>query len=101
MNMMGNFQNVMEEAKAKLDDITIEEQTEGIKVTVTASSKITNISIDPSLIADQDGEQIEDLLMSTLNRALTKAKETETKEMEKVTNSMIPGGLGGLKGMFS
>jgi len=101
MNMMGNFQNVMEEAKAKLDDVEIKEQTEGIAVTVTASSKITNISIDPKLIADQDGEQIEDLLMSTLNRALAKAKETEATEMEKVTNSMIPGGLGGLKGMFS
>ena len=82
MNMMGNFQNIMEEAKEKLDDIIIDEQSQGVKVSVTASGKITNISIDPSLLSNQDAEQIEDLLLSSLNKALSIAKETEAKEME-------------------
>lgn len=100
MNMMGNMQNLMQEAKAKLDTIMVNGEASGVKVTVTANKAVKNIDIPQSIIDEGDKEQIEDLLTVALNRALTEADGVAEQEMAKVSNSMLPGGLGSLGNMF-
>lgn len=92
MGMLGNFQHKIKEAQQKLDDITIYEQGNGISITVTASKKIKDISI----ASDYDKDELEDLLVITLNKALDKAGQRAEEEMKSVSNGMLPN----LPGLF-
>lgn len=98
--MMGNMQNLMQEAKEKLDTMMVDGEANGIKVTVTANKALKNIDIPQALIDEGDKEQIEDLITIAMNRALEEADQVAAAEMEKVNNSILPGGLGGLANMF-
>lgn len=100
MNMMGNMQNLMQEAKDKLNDIMVNGEANGIKVTVTANKAIKNIDIPQAMVDEGDKEQIEDLVTIALNRAMEEADKVAETEMGKVSNSIMPGGLGALGNMF-
>lgn len=86
-----NAQAQVEETKKQLDAVLIDEKMEGISVTVTANRDIREISIDESLIAEGDKEQIEDILITVLNKAMTRAKETEDTHMQSNAQSMLGG----------
>ena len=99
--MLGNMQEQLQAVKEKLDTIMVEgEAGDGnVKVTTTASKRIENISIAQELIAEGDKEQIEDLLVVALNRALDKADVTSATEMQQAYNDIMPG-LGGMSSLF-
>ncbi len=99
MNMMGKMGEIkaqMEASKKKLDEIIVEDEFNGIKISLTASKKITNISVPQSLIEEGDKEQLEDLMMAALNRALEKANEKAESEAASVGENLFPGGLPGM-----
>lgn len=96
MSKMGDFKSQMEDSKKKLDEIIIEEEFNGISVSLTASKKIKNITIPQSLIDDGDQEQLQDLMIAAMNRALEKATEQAEIEAAKVGQNLFPGGLPGL-----
>ena len=101
--MMGKVKETqakMEETKKRLDTVYIDEQVEGIKVTVTANRAIKNIEIDESVMGDR--EDLEDLLVVTLNKALDKAAKVNEMELAAVAKEGMPDipGLGGMGGMF-
>ncbi|WP_438962892.1 YbaB/EbfC family nucleoid-associated protein [Nonlabens sp.] len=97
MGMMGKLketQQKVEDTKKRMDTVLIDEQSSDglIKVSVTASRNIKSISIDDSLLNDQ--EQLEDYLIITLNKALHKAEniyETEIAAVAKDGMPSIPG----------
>lgn len=63
-----------------------------IKVTVNGDNKLTAIQINPEVIKSGDVEMLQDLVIAATNDALKVAKETSSKEMEKITGGMnIPG----------
>jgi len=99
---INEMQQKMQESKAKLDEIMVNgESPDGqVKVTVTASKKIKNIEIAPELVAAGDKEQIEDMLLSALNRAMDQADVTGAAEMQKMAGDILPGGLGALGNLF-
>ena len=50
------------------------------------------MKIDTSVIDPEDPELSEDLILTALNDALKKSKDTAAQEMEKITGGMkIPG----------
>ena len=51
---------------------------------------------DASILSDK--EQLEDVLMVAVNRALAQAGEQTAAETEKMMSSMMPPGLAGLFG---
>lgn len=91
MGMFGDMQSKMETAKAKLDEIEITEKSNGIEITVSASKKVRDISIDASLLNDK--EELEDMLLLTLSKALERAEANAEMEMQKIAGGMLPPGL--------
>lgn len=97
MGMMGKLketQRKMEETKARMDSVLIDEQSSDgeLKVTFTANGKLKSLSIADSLLEDK--EQLEDYLIVTLNKAITKAANVNQAELDAVAKldmPMIPG----------
>lgn len=63
-----------------------------VKVKASGEGKLLSLTIDPEVMKSGDVEMLQDLLMAASNDALKLAKDTSTKEMEKVTGGIgIPG----------
>ena len=99
-DMFGQVGEYQKALKEKLAQITIEaEAGDGaVKVTATAARTITNIAIDKSAIDWDDVEQVEDLVMVAINRALEKATEQEAAATQDALKDMLPPGLGNMFG---
>lgn len=99
-DMMAQMQRQQEELQAKLGAMRITEEADGVSVTVTGTREVLGVKVQESILSDGDPEQLEDLLVVTLNRALARAAETEQEEAQQLMSGMLPGGLGDLGGML-
>jgi hypothetical protein len=93
MAKLKDAQQKIEATKLRLNTIFIDGEAGNgaVKVTVTANSTVKNITISEALT---DKEEIEDLLIIALNKALEKAKnihETELAAAAKDGMPSIPG----------
>lgn len=93
MGMMGKLketQKKVEETKTRLDSVLIDEKSNDnlLNVTITANRSIKSITIDDSLLEDK--EQLEDYLILTLNKAITRATEVNETEIAAVTKEGMP-----------
>ena len=68
-----------------------------IKVIATANKRITNITIDQDFLAAAETEELEDLLLTAINKTLDQAESVSQTEMQAATRDMM-GGLGNLFG---
>lgn len=102
--MFGNlFGNIEEQQKAvfeKLATVRIEAEAGGVRVTADGNQKILDISIDQNSVDWNDKEQVEDLVLEAVNRALDAAKEKSAEEAQNLVKDILPPGMDGLKGMF-
>jgi len=62
-----------------------------VKVTVDGSMAVHKIDIDPSLLASNDREMLQDLIVVAVNQALKRAQQLVAEEMGKL------GPFGGIK----
>lgn len=85
----------MQEGKERLANITVDgEAGEGaVKVSVTGNREVKSISIGEHLLTADNKEELEDLLIIALNRALKNAETAWEAEMKGVAGGML-GGLG-------
>lgn len=92
-------QQKADEIKKRLDSVSVFGEVEGgaIRVTATANKTITAIHIADSFYQEADREQIEELLLTAINKALTQADQVSASEMQAATKDML-GGLGGMFG---
>jgi DNA-binding protein YbaB len=92
-------QQKAEEIKKRLDTISVFGEVEGgaIKVTATANKVITAIEIEEEFYKQADKEEIEELLLTAVNKALVQAEQVSATEMQSATKDML-GGLGGMFG---
>ena len=88
-------QQKMQEGKERLANITVDgEAGEGaVKVTVTGNREVKSITIGEQLLSADNKEELEDLLITALNRALKNAENAWEAEMKGVAGGML-GGLG-------
>lgn len=104
--MFGDLMARMEGAKVEVAEklkslvITKVDQNGWIKVELGGDRQLRDISISDELIQKGETELIEDLLTNVLNEALAEAALKEKEIMEEIAGKMVPGGLGGLKGLF-
>jgi DNA-binding YbaB/EbfC family protein len=87
------------EVKKRLDGITVSGTAEGGKITVTANGNkvIQSISIDEDFYKDADKEELEELLVVAINKAIAQAENVSQSEMAALTKDMF-GGLGNMFG---
>lgn len=92
-------QKQAEEIKKRLDTISVFGEVEGgaIRITSTANKAITAIEIDEEFYKQADREELEELLLTAINKALTQADQVSATEMQAATKNML-GGLGGMFG---
>ncbi len=85
------------EVKQRLDAITVSGSAEGGKINITANANkvIQSISIDDDFFKEADKEQLEELLVIAINKAMEQADNVSQSEMAAMTKEMF-GGLGGL-----
>jgi DNA-binding YbaB/EbfC family protein len=99
------FDKIMEaqqkagEIKKRLDAITVTGTAEGGKITVTANANkaVQGITIDADFFKDADKEELEELLVVAINKAMQQADNVSQSEMAAATKDMF-GGLGGMFG---
>lgn len=94
---MGKLQEMkqkMDEAKARLETMTVTAEAAGgdIKVLVNGNRKIKSVEISADL-QHGDKEELEDQLVVALNRALEQAEKLNESEMSGMAKGMLPGGL--------
>jgi nucleoid-associated protein EbfC len=92
-NIFGDFEKKQQEMLKKAEEIVVEQKIGGISVTVNGKKEIVNIAItDATLLTDK--EQLEDLLITTLNRALEEAGNQAAEQTQKMMEQMLPPGMG-------
>lgn len=93
MGMMGKIketQKKVEETKKRLDTVLIDEQSNdgNISITLTANREIKSITIADELLKDK--EQLEDYLILSLNKAISKASTINETELAAVAKEGMP-----------
>lgn len=92
-------QKKAEEIKSRLDTISVNAEVEGgkISITSTANKAITALHIDPDFLKNADVEEVEELLLTAINKVLKQAEDVSQTEMQAATRDMM-GGLGNIFG---
>jgi DNA-binding YbaB/EbfC family protein len=96
---LAEAQQKAEEIKNRLELISVEgiAGDETVKVIATGNKHIKQIQIDDSLMQVSKKEELEDLLLVAIERAMQQAENVSASEMKNLMGSMMPG-LGGLFG---
>jgi nucleoid-associated protein EbfC len=94
MKQVKKMQEQMLKTQEELGNKTVEGTAGGgtVRVTVNGHIKVTAVVIKPEAV-DPDGvEMLQDLILTAINDAMTKAEEMAGKEIFKLTGGMnIPG----------
>ena len=86
------MQKQIEQVQNQLSDMIIEAESGGGMVTVKVNGKqeVLELVIDPDAIKE-DKEILEDLIISALNKGLSKAQSDSQEKMNSVTGGMMSG----------
>jgi len=89
-----DMQEQIEQAQSQLAELVIEADSGGgmVSVKVNGKQEIMELNIDPDAMSE-DKEMLEDLIISALNKALSKSKSDSQEKM----NSIAGGMMGGMK----
>ena len=89
-----DMQEQIEQAQSQLAKLVIEADSGGgmVSVKVNGKQEIIELNIDSDAMSE-DKEMLEDLIISALNKALSKSKSDSQEKM----NSIAGGMMGGMK----
>ena len=89
-----DMQEQIEQAQSQLSELIIEADSGGgmVSVKVNGKQEIMELNIDSDAMSE-DKEMLEDLIISALNKALSKSKSDSQEKM----NSIAGGMMGGMK----
>jgi DNA-binding YbaB/EbfC family protein len=91
--MMGKLREAQEKVEAtkkRLDTVLIDENSRDdlLKITITANRELKSIQVDDQLLEDK--EQLEDYLILTINRAISRATQVNETEIAAVAKEGMP-----------
>lgn len=92
MKQMQAMQQKMDKVNAELANKFVESESGGgmVKVKANGKQQIVSVKIDPQLIADNDLEMMEDLIVAAINKAIEDAGKLSQDEMKKVYAGVMP-----------
>lgn len=94
MKQAQKMQEQLAKAQAESENVKCEFQSGGgvVKATSNGKGELIELFIDSSVIDPNDKEVLEKMILSTVNGAITAAKDKVKAELEKITGGMsIPG----------
>jgi nucleoid-associated protein EbfC len=96
---LAEAQQKAEEMKNRLEDITVEgvAGNNEVKVIASCNKNIKQIQIADSMMVVGKKEELEELLVLAIERALKQADNVSSAEMKSLMGSMMPG-IGGMFG---
>ena len=98
-DMMNNMKEQQEAMQVKLREVEVSISKDGLQIKANAAREILDISINEDLFQDKD--QLEDILIVSLNKLMQEIAVKESEASQELMNNMLPGGLSGLGGLFS
>lgn len=89
--MQENMQTQLQEADEKLESSTITTTAGGgmVEVNINGNKKITSIKINKEVVDPTDVEMLEDLIIASVNDAITKAVELEKELKDGITGGLL------------
>lgn len=93
LQKLGSLKSKMEEAKTRLDQVSVE-GTAGDKevvVRMSGNRKLISISIAPHLLLPERKEEVEELVETAVQRALEQAENVFETEMKSAGRDLLPG----------
>jgi DNA-binding YbaB/EbfC family protein len=96
MKQVQAMQAKMADMQTKLEQATVTGQSGGgmVKVTLSGKGVMTALSIDPSLLKDDEREILEDLIVAAHADAKGKSETLMAEEMKSVTGGLsLPPGM--------
>ncbi len=96
----GKLRESLGKALESLGQIQAEGSAGGGAVTARASGRLELLSlrIDPKLLAENDVELLEDLVVAAVNQAFSKAREEAARSMQSLSGGLPLGDLSTLLG---
>lgn len=93
MRQAQQMQQRLQEAQAKMEEITAEGSSGAgmVKLTLKGKGELAGLTIDPSLLSPGDKEMVEDLVKAAHSDARRKLDDAIAEAMKQAT-----GGLGGM-----
>jgi len=94
MKQVKKMQQEMLKAQEELANKTVEGTAGGgvVSVVMTGQKTVKSVTIKPEAVDPDDVEMLQDLVLTAVNDALTKAEELANQDMGKFTGGMnIPG----------
>ena len=101
---MGNMQQMIRQAQkmqeamtakqAELDEKEYTTTSGGgvVEVTITGKKEIVAVNLKPEIVAPDDVEMLQDLVMAAVNEAIRTVEDTNAAEIGKITGAMnMPG----------
>ena len=86
------MQQQIEDVQGQLSAMIVEAESGGgmVSVKVNGKQEVLEVNIDPEAMAEES-EMLEDLIISALNKALSKAQSDSQEKMNSVTGGMMSG----------
>jgi DNA-binding YbaB/EbfC family protein len=99
--MAQEMQANMARVQAELATTTVEATVGGgaVRVVMTGTQELREITIDPATVDPDDVEILQDLVFAAMTDALAQSKQLAADKMAGVTGGMGLPGLGGLPGL--
>jgi DNA-binding YbaB/EbfC family protein len=94
MKQAQKLQAKMMEMQTELGNRTVSAQAGGgmVEAVVNGRQELVSLKIDPEVVAPDDVEMLQDLILAAVNEALNRSREMMAAEMSKLTGGMqIPG----------
>lgn len=92
MEKLQGMKQQAEEAKNKLDNMTISDESGGglVRISMNGNRKLKSFEINTDL-KEIDKDDLEDLISVAMDRVLLKVNEINEKEMMNSAQSLFPG----------
>ncbi|MFM1931487.1 MAG: hypothetical protein RL226_790 [Bacteroidota bacterium] len=87
MEKLQQMQQQVGESKARLSTITVEGKADGVIVVMDGNRKVKDIRIEPVVL--EDVEDLQDLLITAMNRAIEAADKANEAEMAAQARSLL------------
>ena len=89
-------QQQAQDMQATMADRTVEASSGGgaVKVVAGCDGSVKSIKLDPETLDPDDVEMLEDMLLTTVNKAIADGQAIQQQEMAKITSGFNMPGLG-------
>jgi DNA-binding YbaB/EbfC family protein len=92
--ILKQVQQFQEQLQKQLDELSVEASAGGgmVSVKMNGQKQLREVRIDPEILASQDQEMLQDLILAAVNEASRKVDEQMASQMGNLTGGLnIPG----------